>query len=269
MSATVPLRRRLPLVPLAVTTVLGLVLAGCSGDGEPRSQAGGGSPGSPEAATPSADASSDSPTESGSASSAESESASPTRSATGDVSVPEGVTLTPEGTDLRFGDEATVAFEPDRKRSGLLELTVRSARTGDLDDFGGFILDDKYKRRASYYYVKVTVENVGEEDVGGAPVPLWGVNEDNVLLPAVDFTTRFRPCASQPLPRIFGPDDRVKTCLVYLAPDRGSLESVSFRPDQDFDPVEWTGEVEPPGEGSTDGGATGRDDEPGGGSGRD
>ena len=66
---------------------------------------------------------------------------------------------------------------------------MKSAREGKLSDFKGFILDDKYKKQAHYYYVQVKVENVGEGDVGGVPVPLWGVNGDNTLLPAVNFTT--------------------------------------------------------------------------------
>lgn len=174
------------------------------------------------------------------------ESASPTESPTADVSVPDGVEVTAQGTDLTFGESATVAFEPDQKRDTVLELTVTEAREGRIEDFKGFILDDEYKRKANYFYVKVSVENVGEGDVGGTPVPLWGVNDENTLLPAVNFTTKFKNCASTPLPKKFAPGDSVDTCLVYLSPDGGSLEAVSFRPDQAFDPIQWTGTIEPP-----------------------
>jgi hypothetical protein len=202
-------------VALAATT--GLLLSGCSDGGD-----------QPEGAeSPSA-------------------STSPTESPTADVSVPEGVTVTAQGTDLEFGDTASVVFEPDQQRSSVLELTVNAARRGAIDDFKGFILDDPYKREANYYYVDVSVENVGEGDVGNAPIPLWGVNGENTLLPAVNFTTAFKPCASTPLPKVFEPGDSLDTCLVYLSPDKGSLESLSFRPDQAFDPIEWTGTVEPP-----------------------
>jgi hypothetical protein len=210
--------RALFLSRLAVLgTIAGLALAGCSSSPEP-------------AATPSSPASS---------------SASATESPTADVSVPEGVTVTAQGTDLAFGDPAVVAFEPDQKRSTLLQLTVTGAREGSLDDFKGFILDDRYKREANYYYVDVTVENVGEGDVGGAPVPLWGVSGDNTLLPPVNFSTQFKKCASTPLPKKFGPGDSLDTCLVYLSPDHGSLEALSFRPDQAFDPIQWTGDIAP------------------------
>jgi len=72
------------------------------------------------------------------------------------------------------------------------------------------------------------------------------VNGDNTLLPAVNFTTAFGPCESKPLPKKFKGGDSVDTCLVYLSPNKGTLEAVSFRPDQAFDPIEWHGEVKPP-----------------------
>ncbi|MFP5252653.1 MAG: hypothetical protein ACLGH4_02530 [Actinomycetes bacterium] len=207
---------RLRLVALAAAA--GLVLGGCSGGGDPDAE--------------------ESPTATNDASASE--------SPTADVTVPEGVEVTAQGSDLEFGDSAAVAFEPDQKRGTVLGLTVTSARKGRLKDFKGFILDDPYKRKANYYYVEVSVENLGEGDVGGAPVPLWGVNGENTLLPAVNFTTEFDQCASTPLPKRFEPGDSIDTCLVYLSPDKGSLEAVSFRPDQAFDPIEWTGEIQPP-----------------------
>lgn len=173
-------------------------------------------------------------------------SGSPTVSPTSDVSVPSGVELTAQGSDLSFGDTATVVYEPDQNTGTVLELTVKNARKGTLDDFRGFVLDDPYEKQANYYYVKVSVTNVGEENVGGQPVPLWGVNGENTLLPAVNFTKEFSRCSSAPLPAEFQPGDEVDTCLVYLSPDEGELAAVSFRPDQAFDPIEWTGEVKPP-----------------------
>ena len=217
--SSLPRSRSLTAPRLAALAVAaGLVLSGCSGGDDPEAEE-----------SPSA-----------------SNDASATESPTADVSVPEGVEVTAQGSDLDFGDSAVVVFEPDQKRSTLLGLTVKSARKGRLADFKGYVLDDPYTRKASYYYVKVSVENVGEGDVGGSPVPLWGVNGENTLLPAVSFTTEFKQCASTPLPKKFEEGDSVDTCLVYLSPDKGALEAVSFRPDQAFDPIEWTGEIKPP-----------------------
>jgi hypothetical protein len=168
--------------------------------------------------------------------------ASPTPSPSSTVNVPASVELTEVGADLSFGDSATVIYEPSQKRGSVLELTVEKARQGRTEDFAGFVLDD-YTRNATPYYVDVTVENVGESNVGGAAVPLWGVDGTNTLLPPATFTTRFSTCPSEKLPKKFGPGETFSTCLVYFAPDQGLMESVSFRPNQEFDPIEWTGQI--------------------------
>lgn len=175
------------------------------------------------------------------------EAASPTSSPspTSTVAVGEDVSLTDVGADLSFGDAATVIYEPDRKRGTVLELTVTKATQGSMNDFRSFILDD-YTKAATPYYVDVTVKNVGEGGVGGTPVPLWGVDSENTLLPAASFTTNFPKCESEPLPKKFHAGDRIKTCLVYLAPDGGTMEAVSFRPNQAFDPIQWTGDIATP-----------------------
>ena len=38
----------------------------------------------------------------------------------------------------------------------------------------------------------------------------------------------------------------MKVCLVFLAPKKGDLTAVSFRPTQDYDPITWTGELKEP-----------------------
>jgi hypothetical protein len=168
---------------------------------------------------------------------------SPSPSST--VNVPAAVELTEVGADLSFGDVATVIYEPNQKRGTVLELTVTKAVEGTTKDFSGFILDD-YTKAATPYYVDVEVTNVGEGDVGGAPVPLWGVDAQNTLLPPASFTTNFGRCPSQPLPKKFGPEKSFSTCLVFLAPDQGTMEAASFRPNQEFDPIEWTGDIATP-----------------------
>lgn len=170
-------------------------------------------------------------------------SASPSPSST--VAVPAGVELTEVGADLAFGDTARVIHEPNQKTGTVLELTVKRATLGSLKDFSGFILDP-YTKQSTPYYVDVAVENVGEGQVGGSGVPLWGVDAANTLLPAARFTTSFRRCPSEPLPEKFGPGRSFETCLVFLAPDKGSLEAVSFRPNQEFDPIRWTGDTVTP-----------------------
>jgi len=196
----------------AATLAAALVLASCGGDGEEAAE-------SPTVTT------------------------SPSPSST--VNVPQAVELTEVGADLTFGDTAQVIHEPDQKSGTVLDLTVEKAVRGTIKDFSGFILDD-YTRTSTPYYVDVTVKNVGDGTIGGGAVPLWGVDAKNTLLPPASFTTTFSRCPSEPLPKKFAPKASFSTCLVFLAPDKGTMDAVSFRPNQEFDPIRWTGEITTP-----------------------
>ena len=88
---------------------------------------------------------------------------------------PTGQKLTEPGTQLAFGDTATVAYE-NKDQGTALKLRVDSAVQGSLGRLQGFELDDPYKRRGNYYYVRVTVKNSGKDTIGDAPVPLWGIS---------------------------------------------------------------------------------------------
>ena len=212
MPETTRFRRRLT-VP-AVVAATALALAGCSDDAK-------GDGGAEADDTPS----------------------TPTPSTT--VEVPDDVELTEPGSQLAFGDRATVAHEAGGE-GGILSLRVDSAAKGALEDFKGFELDDPYKKRGAYYYVRVTVENAGEEPFGDVAVPLWGISGDNTLLQAVQFTSAFKKCPTENLPKDLAPGDKFKTCLVYLSPNKGSLEGLSYRPREDVVPIEWRGEVTDP-----------------------
>jgi hypothetical protein len=187
-------------------------LAGCSGDDAPD---GGGSSSSP----------------------------TPTTSASPYLSVPDGVELTPPGTHLEVGDTGVVAWQPRQGMVGALEITVDSLEsTTTKATFGAWQLSDDQKK-ATPYFVHVTVRNVGDTNLGGRRVPLYVVNDQNVLLESTPFASSFQPCPSTALPDKFPNGAKADVCLVYLAPDHGTLEAVSFRPEQTFDPIIWTGDV--------------------------
>ena len=177
-----------------------------------------------------------------SSTSADDESTSPEPTPSATTEAPEGQEVTEPGTQLTFGDTATVAFE-DEDQATALKLRVDSAEQGSLEDFEGFDLDDPYKKRGNYYYVRVMVKNSGKDTVGDVPVPLWGISGENTLLQAVEFKSSFAKCPTQPLPAKFKPKDTFKTCLVFLSPDKGKLQGVSYRPTEDFVPIEWRGQV--------------------------
>ncbi|HET9500642.1 MAG TPA: hypothetical protein VFO98_10300 [Marmoricola sp.] len=160
----------------------------------------------------------------------------------GDVRVPDGLDLTAPGTDLAFGEKATVAYEPNPKRGTVLELTVLSVTRGAIRDLSRYQLDARTKASVPYY-VRVRVANVGEGNVGRSPVPLWAVDAKDTLIQASSFTNTFRRCPSKPLPAQFGPKAHAAQCLVYLIPDHGKLTGISYRPLQAFAPIEWTGKI--------------------------
>jgi len=156
-----------------------------------------------------------------------------------EVPVPDGVTLTPYGTELKFGEPATVAYLPNPQRKSILELTVVSARPGKIADLSSYALDNRTKA-SSVYYVNVSVKNVGTGDVGRSPIPLFLVDNRNTLLQPSSFrSVTFKKCPSLPLPTTFGPNASMSTCMVFLAPDHGTMAAISFRPDQAKAPILW------------------------------
>jgi hypothetical protein len=208
--------QRLPRLSVLVAAVVAgsLVLAGCGGSSEkPDSAARAQASKAPSVALP-----------------------------TGDVSVPPGVQITPPGTELSFGQTATVAYEPNSKRNSVLQLTVSQVRRARISDLAAYVLD-KRTRRSTPYYVTVKVHNAGTGDVGRTDIPLWLVDQDNTLIHSSGFTNRFAACPSTTLPRRFGPDASVRTCLVYLVPNHGHFTAMSYRPLQAFEPITWTGKV--------------------------
>jgi hypothetical protein len=174
-------------------------------------------------------------------------------SATPYLPVPDGVELTDPGSRLAVGDHAVVAYHPRQQEVAALDVQVTGLERASIKDFSAWQLSDA-QRRSTPYYVRASIKNLGETDVGGLQVPLYVVNDQDVLLESTPFTSSFEPCPSTPFPQKFGPGERAKACLVYLAPNHGDLVAVSFRPEQTFDPITWTGEVsayQPPKAGGT------------------
>ncbi len=163
---------------------------------------------------------------------------------TGSVDVPEGVTLTKAGEELKFGEMATVAFEQNVKRNTVLELTVDSVQTGKISDLAAYQLGPETKKSRPYY-ARVRVKNVGTGDVSRADVPLYAVDSTNALVKPAGFTPPFKKCPSTPLPAGFRAGKSVSACLVYLVPPGRSMVAMSFRPLQDFEPITWKGTITP------------------------
>lgn len=176
-------------------------------------------------------------------SSGESGSASGSASGSSYLPVPDGVTLTAQGTQLGLGDAAVVAYEPRQDEVGALDLTVTKVeKTNTKKTLAAWQLTPAQKR-STPYFVHVSVKNVGATDLGGRRVPLYAVNEANLLLESTPFASSFSACPSTALPTPFATGATADVCLVYLAPHRGTVSAVSFRPEETFDPITWTGDV--------------------------
>lgn len=158
------------------------------------------------------------------------------------VSAP-GVTLTAPGKALQVGQTATVAWQPAQRVTGVLGLTVTALERTSFDQsFRGWELDDATKSNAPYF-VTATVRNDGTSDLGGRPVPLYGLAASGALVEASSFATDFKPCRPSVLPTPFPAGASAQVCLVFLIPNGGALDGVSFRPSQAFDPITWSGLV--------------------------
>lgn len=208
---------------LALSLALSLVLSGCTGDDGGSSQQSSESDSSP----------------------------SPSASETPYLEVPAGVELTAQGSELEVGERATVAYEPRQNAVGALEIRVTGLERATFRLFEGFEIT-KDTLTTSPYFVRARVTNVGATNLGGRPVPLYIVDQDNRLIESSVFAGTFRPCSGSVFPDRFGRGDTMKACLVYLAPDKGDLTAVSFRPDQKFDPITWEGKVAPVGKAGGD-----------------
>jgi hypothetical protein len=202
------------LVALVACGLLATGVSACSsGSGDPKASASGGS-----------------------------DSASPSAEPSNYLKVPKGVQLTAQGSALKVGDTASVAWQLDAKRIAALDVTVTKLRQVPISRLSSWVLDAKSKK-STPYFVSAKIKNVGRSNLGGATVPLYGAVGENSLVSASSFESAFKPCASKPLPKKFKTGKKVTRCWVYLAPDRGKLKNVTFYTGPGFDPITWKGKV--------------------------
>jgi hypothetical protein len=212
-----------------------LVLAACSGDGS----SGSGSP--------TGDAAPDG------TSAASGGDATPGSEPSPYLPVPTGVVLTDPGSELGFGEQATVAWRPEQGQVGVLDVKVRRVFAADIKALQNWQLDAA-GRGSSLYYVTMTVANIGDEDLSGQRIPLYVLDGANALVESSAFKKEFKPCASPALPDGFVTGEKVTVCQAYLVPRRGTLVAVSFRPTEKFNPISWVGKVTEPKEPEKGGG---------------
>lgn len=158
-----------------------------------------------------------------------------------------GDATTDPGTSLKFGETATVTWQPKKDLEGTVDVTVQRAVVAPESDFAGFTMD-KAMRQSTPYYVTVRAKNTGKTDLGGFELPLFLDNGTDVLFPAAKFASSFKPCDNRELPKKFRAGKSTKLCLVFLAGEGTTLESVSLRADEDEATIDWSGKVTKPGD---------------------
>lgn len=160
------------------------------------------------------------------------------------LEAPVGVTLTEPGTQLDLGEHGVIAFERRQKQVGVLSVTVeRIERTSFQESFPNWDVDDVTAARTPYF-VRLSVTNVGEIDLGGLQLDnvIWA--DDGTTLEAPNYYTKEQQpaCVGGPLPIAFRTGSTVELCQIYyIAPDH-ELESISFRPPAGLADVTWVGE---------------------------
>jgi hypothetical protein len=156
---------------------------------------------------------------------------------TPDSSNGEGGALTPPGTALKVGAEATLAWVPFSEESATepekgidLKVTVASIEKGSIDDFDNIELEPE-EEESTPYYVKFRIEALG----GTEPPP---EEEPYIAFDAIDdrgqeqsnvtFIGDFETCENTDMPRPFTNGESFEGCLTYLVPGGGSIEKVEW-----------------------------------------
>ena len=218
---------RIPSGGLAAAVLsLGLLAVACGGDAE-------------EDATPG-------PSTSPSASSAPTPAATPTPESDGYLPVPSGVSLTTPGERLDLKESAVAAWQPRQDLVGVVDVAVtRVERTTVQASLTGFDLGEE-EQRSTPYFVRASVANVGETDLGARQVPLYFLDGTGVLVAPTGVARDFKACPGSTLPAVFAPGDETRTCLIFLVPKDTTLQSIMFRPPEGVVPLQWTGQVTAP-----------------------
>lgn len=152
------------------------------------------------------------------------------------TTAPDGTTL--PGTGLAVGERAVVRYEPDRKHRAVLAISVAKVVRGKVQDLKQFNLGED-TLRSSVYYTTLKVRKVHGGDVSGEWVALYGAVSKSMVVPPATFASTFSRCDYQPLPSRFRTGEKATLCMVMLAPKRGRISEIQWRPADGSAPISW------------------------------
>lgn len=148
--------------------------------------------------------------------------------------------LTAPGVTLELGQPATVEFvpnAPDPNPTSNLQVAVTSVEPGTIKDLAQFTLPAAAKT-ASVYYVNADVQNVGDGNLAGTRLVLFGKVSDSLVVPPVTLRSSFPKCEYKPFGKKFTSGVTAKVCMVILAPDKGTISEIQWR-ETDVEPISW------------------------------
>jgi hypothetical protein len=145
--------------------------------------------------------------------------------------------LTPPGTHLTFGREATVGWVPPSQDTGTdahhgirLRVTVVSIQKGTMADFRNVQLDGN-ERKSTPYYVQLRVTALAS-----APVPkdsdpaitFTAIDDRGQQQQSITFLGTFSRCDDPLPPKHLVSGKTYQSCLAYLIPGGGSIQKVQW-----------------------------------------
>ncbi|HEX4722479.1 MAG TPA: hypothetical protein VH333_08190 [Pseudonocardiaceae bacterium] len=145
--------------------------------------------------------------------------------------------LTAPGTRLAFGQPATVGWvtldqdNGEGAKTGLkLQVTVESIVKGSLDDFKNIDLDAS-QHNSTPYYVTVKIKALDSTAPTGDDDPdivFQAIDDRGQQQESVTFLGTFDRCDDATAPKPFVSGKSYESCLAYLMPGGGSIQSVQW-----------------------------------------
>jgi hypothetical protein len=143
--------------------------------------------------------------------------------------------LTPPGTQLALGQDATVGWVPEGGGEGAhaglkLQVNVLSIVKASMSDFKDVDLTGAQKSDTPYY-VKVQIKALGTTPPGKDDDPaiaLGAIDDRGQQQESVTFFGTFQPCNDSTPPKPFVGGKSYSSCLVYLMPGGGSIQKVQW-----------------------------------------
>jgi hypothetical protein len=153
--------------------------------------------------------------------------------------VPAGVVITKGGSTLRTHTAASVVIRVDERATSVITVKLNEVAKGDIKkDFTFFSLDASAKK-ATPFYVRLTVRNEGPSGLGGVAIPVLARSTSKTVFPPSEMVGDFKRCPNSTLPKSFLPDSEADLCLVFLLPKGQKLSTIDLQTGAERDAIHW------------------------------